>query len=64
VQRLQAELRKKLGEIEAIESKLNNPDFTNKAPAHVVQQQRARLLQAQQAAERLRGLLGSESELR
>ena len=56
--RLRSELQKKQQEIEFLEAKLRNPDFTGKAPHAVVERERARLLQAQQAAERLRGLLG------
>jgi valyl-tRNA synthetase len=62
-QRLQAESQKKLKEIEFLEAKLNNPDFVAKAPAAVVQQERARLAQAKQATERLRGLLGESGGL-
>ena len=62
-QRLRGELQKKQQEIEFLEGKLNNPDFTGKAPPQVVERERARLLQAQQAAERLRGLLGETAEL-
>ena len=62
-QRLKAELQKKLQEIEFLEAKLNNPDFIAKAPPAVVQQERVRLAQATQAAERLRGLLGENGEL-
>src|SRR5438445_1113867 len=62
-QRLRGELLKKQNEIVFLEGKLNNPDFTGKAPHTVVERERARLLQAQQAAERLRGLLGETPEL-
>jgi valyl-tRNA synthetase len=62
-ERLKAELQKKLHEIESIEAKLNNPDFTTKAPAAVVERERARLAQARQAADRLRGLLGETGGL-
>jgi valyl-tRNA synthetase len=58
VERLRSELQKKRQEIELVEGKLSNPDFTAKAPHAVVEKERARLHQAQQAAERLRGLLG------
>ena len=54
---------KKRQEIEFLEGKLKNPDFTKKAPPQVVERERARLLQAQQAAERIRGLLGETAEL-
>jgi valyl-tRNA synthetase len=62
-ERLKAELQKKLREIESIEAKLDNADFTEKAPKAVVERERARLAQARQAAERLRGLLGESGEL-
>ena len=62
-QRLRGELQKKQQEIEFLEGKLNNPAFTGKAPPQVVERERARLLQAQQAAERIRGLLGETAEL-
>ena len=54
-ERHKGELDKKRREIESIEAKLNNPDFIAKAPAAVVERERARLAQARQAAERLRG---------
>jgi valyl-tRNA synthetase len=62
-QRHQGELQKKLREIELIEAKLNNPDFTGKAPAAVVERERARLTQAKQAADGLRALLGETGGL-
>ena len=62
--RLQAELKKKVAEIESIEKKLSDPEFTGKAPREVVERERARLHQAQEAAKRLRELLGPGSELR
>jgi valyl-tRNA synthetase len=60
-QRLDAELRKKQHEIELIEVKLNNPDFTGRAPEAVVQRERARLLEAKEAASRLRTLLSGSA---
>jgi valyl-tRNA synthetase len=57
--RQKGELDKKRREIAAIEAKLNNPDFTGKAPAAVVERERARLAQAREAAERLQRLLDS-----
>ncbi len=62
-ERHKGELDKKWREIESIEAKLNNPDFTAKAPAAVVERERARLAQARQAAARLRALLGETGEL-
>ncbi|MDQ6884071.1 MAG: valine--tRNA ligase [Candidatus Dormibacteraeota bacterium] len=56
--RLRAELGKKRAEIELIRKKLENPDFTEKAPAAIVERERARLAQAKEAAQRLRKLLG------
>src|ERR1700730_13052756 len=62
-QRLKGELEKKLREIELIQEKLNNPEFTSRAPAAVVERERTRLAQAQKAADRLRGLLGETGKL-
>jgi len=59
--RLGAELRKKREEIELIEGKLQNPDFTGRAPSAIVDRERVRLAQAQEAAERLQRLLGPAS---
>jgi valyl-tRNA synthetase len=56
-QRLSAELRKKEHEIELMEVKLKNPHFTGRAPESVVQRERARLLEAKEAAIRLQTLL-------
>ena len=50
-------------EIDLIEAKLSNPQFTAKAPTTVVDRERARLVHAQEAAKRLRGLLGRNAEL-
>ena len=60
-QRLDVELRKKQREIQSIEAKLGNPDFTARAPEAVVQRERARLLEARQAAIRLESLLGGSA---
>ena len=62
-ERLKAELQKKMREIESIEAKLNNPDFTEKAPKAVVERESARLAQARQAAAGLRARLGETGEL-
>jgi valyl-tRNA synthetase len=62
-ERHRGELDKKQREIESIEAKLNNPDFIAKAPAVVVERERARLAQARQAAEGLRALLGETGEV-
>jgi valyl-tRNA synthetase len=62
-ERHRGELDKKQREIESIEAKLKNPDFTEKAPKAVVQRERARLAQARQAAEGLRALLGETGGL-
>jgi valyl-tRNA synthetase len=62
--RLRGELRRKEQEIAFLQAKLDNPQFTGKAPSAVVERERARLHQAQQAAERLRGLLEQNGELR
>ncbi len=60
--RLEADLRKRDQEVASLESKLANPTFTSKAPAHVVKKERDRLAQAQQAAARLRELLDEQPE--
>jgi valyl-tRNA synthetase len=62
-QRLRGELEKKAQEIAFIQGKLNNPEFISRAPAAVVQRERARLVQARQAADGLRALLGETGEL-
>ena len=64
IQRLRSELRKRMEEIDLIEKKLRNRDFIAKAPEAVVGRERDRLAHAQQAAERLRSLLGPEAEVR
>ena len=62
-QRLKGELQRKQQEIDFLERKLDNRDFTAKAPKEVVERERARLHEAQQAAERLRHLLGETPEV-
>jgi valyl-tRNA synthetase len=62
--RLRAELAKTSKEIEFLESKLNNREFTGRAPKPVVERERARLQQAKETADRLRRLLGENGELR
>jgi valyl-tRNA synthetase len=62
-QRLQAELARKDQDIASLEQKLGNPDFTGRAPKGVVERERARLKDAQEAADRLRRLLGEKPEL-
>ena len=49
-ERVQKQLKKDRAELEKLDTKLNNPGFVNKAPAHVVQAERER-------AEKLRALL-------
>ncbi len=58
--RLTKELQKIQGEIVKVQQKLNNPNFTSKAPAHVLQEHKQRLAEwqakearVQQALERL-----------
>lgn len=63
-QRLRAELQKKEGEIASLEAKLDNRNFTDRAPKEVVERDRTRLAHAREAADRLRGLLGELPELR
>jgi valyl-tRNA synthetase len=57
-QRLVAELRKAEQQVQALAAKLQNSEFVSRAPKQVVDRERARLGQAEQAAERLRKLLG------
>jgi len=63
VDRLRGELQKRQREIDTIQAKLSNAQFTAKAPTAVVDRERARLAHAQEAAQRLRGLLGESAEL-
>ena len=42
LERLNAEKKKLEGEIKRVEGKLNNPGFVNKAPAKVVDEERAK----------------------
>ena len=63
VDRLRGELQKRQREIDTIQAKLSNAQFTAKAPTAVVDRERARLVHAQEAAQRLRGLLGESAEL-
>jgi valyl-tRNA synthetase len=62
-QRLQVELARKDQDIASLEQKLANPDFTGRAPKGVVERERTRLKDAQEAADRLRRLLGEKPEL-
>ena len=59
---IEARLQHRLQEIARMEARLANPGFTDKAPEAIVQQERVRLRQAQEAARRLRELLGSSAE--
>ena len=47
VARLETQLKKLDGEIKGLSGKLNNPGFTDKAPAEVVERERGRLQDAQ-----------------
>jgi valyl-tRNA synthetase len=47
VARLEKQLKKLDGEIKGLSGKLNNPGFTDKAPAEVVERERGRLQDAQ-----------------
>ena len=59
---IEARLQRHLQEIARMEARLANPGFTDKAPGPIVEQERVRLRQAQEAASRLRELLGSSAE--
>ncbi|TMD42328.1 MAG: valine--tRNA ligase [Chloroflexi bacterium] len=62
--RLRAELARKEQEVRFLEEKLNNAEFTDRAPKAVVDRERARLHDAREAVKRLRRLLGENGELR
>src|SRR5437764_4526308 len=62
-QRYQGELQKTRREIEVIEAKLNNPDFTAKAPRVAPQRERARPARARPAARRPRAPFGQTAGL-
>ena len=47
VARLEKQLKKLDGEIKGLSGKLDNPGFTDKAPAEVVERERGRLQDAQ-----------------
>ncbi|MGI9373516.1 MAG: valine--tRNA ligase [Hyphomicrobiales bacterium] len=51
--RLAKELGKVHGEIKGLEAKLANENFTSKAPAHVVEEQRNRLVETQERAQKI-----------
>jgi valyl-tRNA synthetase len=57
IARQEKEIARLLGEIAKAEGKLGNESFVARAPAAVVEQERARLLEFKQAAERLQGQL-------
>jgi valyl-tRNA synthetase len=60
--RLAKELEKAEGEILKAEQKLNNPNFTTKAPAQVLEEHRARLAEWQAKRDRLKAALDSLNE--
>jgi len=53
VARLEKQLKKLDGEIKGLSGKLNNPGFTDKAPAEVVERERGRLQDAQAQFEKI-----------
>jgi valyl-tRNA synthetase len=55
--RLQKELQKTEAEIEKVQQKLNNPNFTGKAPAHVLQEHQQRLAEWQTKRDRVQEAL-------
>jgi valyl-tRNA synthetase len=55
--RLQKELQKTEAEIEKVQQKLNNPNFTGKAPAHVLQEHQQRLAEWQAKRDRVQEAL-------
>ncbi len=56
-ERLAKELGKVSGEIKGLEAKLANENFTSKAPAHVVEEQRNRLVETQDRAKKVEAAL-------
>ncbi len=57
--RLAKEARKADKEIETIKRKLDNPSFIERAPAEVVEEQRARLVEETARSERLQGAMAA-----
>ena len=55
--RLMKELGKVEGEIKGISAKLANENFTSKAPAHVVEEQKSRQIEAEAKAEKIKAAL-------
>ena len=55
--RLQRDLKKLEKELGAVEKKLSNPGFVNKAPEAVVQKEREKLVEAEKALANLQGQL-------
>jgi valyl-tRNA synthetase len=55
--RLKKELEKNEAEIAKVEQKLNNPNFTGKAPAHVLQEHQQRLAEWQAKRDRVKSSL-------
>jgi valyl-tRNA synthetase len=53
--RIQAELQKMMKEISFIEGKLNNPQFVEKAPAAVIEKERARLQELEMKRQKMSG---------
>lgn len=53
ISRLQKELDKLIQEIQKAEGKLNNPHFVDKAPSHVIAQEKARLAQFTASKEKI-----------
>ena len=53
-QRLEKELKKQSAELEKLNAKLDNPGFVNKAPAQVVEAEKARAVQLTKLVEKLR----------
>ncbi|MDD9938076.1 MAG: valine--tRNA ligase [Myxococcales bacterium] len=56
-ERIQRELKKVLKDLAAVEKKLGNPKFVERAPAEVVEQEKARLAELQEANVRLEAAL-------
>jgi valyl-tRNA synthetase len=59
IARLEKEIQRLEGEVSRVAAKLDNPQFVGKAPAAVVEKERAKLNDAQDQAQKLREQLNT-----